>query len=255
MQTLELAVEGLQTKIKKPVVVFDLETTHADATLCEIIQFAGVRIPPTGPATSLVFLAKPNVPCTPEAEVVHGITNERLVNEPGFEHYMPQIVELFTGADVAGYNAIGFDLQILERYLVKMGHSTLLDDAHVLDAFTLFAKQYPRTLTKAFELYAGDEMQDAHDAMADVAATIMVLNAQIDREGKPFTAVSEATHMAPDRRVGFTDHIIIDDTGTPVINFGKHKGTPIGFVPYDFKQWMLRNSFPPKIKEYIRGKA
>jgi DNA polymerase-3 subunit epsilon len=51
----------------------------------------------------------------------------------------------------------------------------------VLDSYVVFSRQEPRSLAGATRFYCGRELVDAHSAVADTAATLEVLLAQVAR--------------------------------------------------------------------------
>lgn len=115
---------NIADKLNKPLVIFDLETTGVDTEKDEIVQFYGVRIDPNDKVPFILeFLCKPNVPISDEAAEVHGITNEMVANEPPFENNIEDLLKLFDGADVSGYNISHFDMPIINRQLSQRIHS------------------------------------------------------------------------------------------------------------------------------------
>ena len=53
------------------------------------------------------------------AQKVHGISNDMVKNEHNFQYYSNEIYEFIKGCDLAGFNAIKFDIPILVEELIR----------------------------------------------------------------------------------------------------------------------------------------
>lgn len=250
MQLTKTEIQNIASRLTQPLCIFDLETTGIDKQKDEIIQFYGLRIEPTGKTKELEFKCKPNVPVSEEAAEVHGITNEDLENEQPISQYIPDILSLFDGCYIGGYNVFTFDLPIINRQLSEHGEHGVFSDAYVLDSFGLAKLHHPRNLSAMYKNYTGEEMENAHDASADVIATAKILSKQLDIETDDLIDVAKKTAPAPEERVGLTNQIKFVD-GEPVFNFGKHKGQKL-INNISYCMWMLSSDFNEDIKSFIR---
>lgn len=251
MELTKAEINDLSKKLTTPLVVFDIETTGLDKKKDEIVQFYAVRIGPNGISKSLEFKCKPNIPIPLHASNIHGITNEQVANEKPFRSYIHEIVSLFDGAMIGGYNVFNFDLPIINRQLSEHGKIGLFKNSTVIDSFKLALLQHPKDLSSMLKVYTGEEMKNAHDASADVIATVKILVKQLEREEDNIDQIAPRTAPSPNNRVGLTDQIIfVDDK--PVFNFGKHKGKKLTDEK-DYCKWILKSDFDDDIKEYIRS--
>ena len=91
---------------------------------------------------------RPVKPVTPETTEVHGLTNEVLVDLPGFSHYADRILENLRDADIGGY-MVTTDLALLERAIEKSGRTWDTDDIQVVDALRIWQTAEPRRLADA----------------------------------------------------------------------------------------------------------
>lgn len=252
MQLTNQEIRTIADRIKQPIVIFDLETTGIDKTKDEIVQFYGLRIEPNGMYISLEFKCKPSLPVSKEAEEVHGISNEELENERPFRDYIPDILSLFDGCMIGGYNVFSFDLPIINRQLSEQGEFGVFKDTYVLDSYKLATLQHPRNLSAMLEIYTGEAMEDAHDASQDVKATAKILASQLKMEGEAdIIEVALKTAPSPKERVGLTDQIVFEQ-GEPVFNFGKHKGQKL-IDNFSYCQWILGSNFDEDVKDFIRS--
>lgn len=105
-------------KIDRKLVVFDLETTGTNPTQDRIVQVGGTILYPqdadhTHLARNFCQFIDPGVKI-PNSDL-HGITDEMVRGMPSFSAFAPSLVEVFAGADLAGFNIAGFDLLVLLR--------------------------------------------------------------------------------------------------------------------------------------------
>ena len=166
-------------KLDRPLVVLDLETTGTDVERDRIVQIGLIRVEPDGSRRTYESLVNPERPIPPAATAVHGITDADVRDRPTFAALGPELRPWLADADVAGFNAIRFDLPLLENELRRAGSDLDLSQARRFDALHIFHKMEPRDLVAAYQFYCGKELADAHSALADAGATLEVLDAQI----------------------------------------------------------------------------
>lgn len=238
----------------RPIVFFDIEATGTDVAQDRIVTLAAVKMPDLGPQVlssleQLAVVANPGFPMSDEVVAVHGITNERAAQFPPFGDSAERVMEFFKGCDLAGFNLLNFDVPILWEELYRNGHELDLSGVRIIDAGNIFKKKEERTLAAAVRFYTGGEHTGAHDALADVEATINVLVAQ--RMQYPDLGEMDLDALAKFSRMEDRDGERVDlvgkivrrkSDGVPVYNFGKAKGVPVTDDP-GFGWWMLRQSF------------
>jgi DNA polymerase-3 subunit epsilon len=238
------------------MVFFDVETTGVNTQKDEIIQFAGIRLAKDAEPEVLQFLCKPSFPVPQEAIDIHGISNETLADKPSFKHFAKDIVKFMKGADVGGYNHIAFDLPMLDRQLRSCGYVDIFVNAAFYDAYNVFKKQYSGDLSSTYQRYTNKEMIDAHDAMADIKATIEVAIKQIEQnEHSDLYRLMDETAVSPDRRVGLTSTIIIGDDNQYIWNIGKYKGYQVKELPKSFIDWALKQDFEDSVTAILKSSS
>lgn len=241
--------------LERDLVVFDLETTGLDLQKDEIVQFAAIRWHENKgniePVSELQFYCKPSILIPKEASDIHGITDEKVKESPSFKDFVTQVQDIFLGADIAGYNIINFDVHILNRQMKENAVEGFLDSFFFYDSYKVYVDDCPRNLENAYKHYTGKQLQNAHDALADVSGTSEVIFQQISKRGESLRSISESHSVPPASRVGLTDHIIKVD-GNFVINFGKWAGTPVEKVQKGYIFWIVTKSDLPKaIKDFM----
>ena len=126
-----------------------------------------------------------------------------------------------------------------------------------VDAFTIFQRHEPRTLTAAYRFYCGKNLEDAHSADADTMATYEVLMAQMERyTDLPATVKELSDYLAGDKRMAdFAGRILYDQQGKEIFNFGKYKGQRVIDVfrrDRGYYSWLLDGDFPEYTKSVFK---
>jgi DNA polymerase-3 subunit epsilon len=128
-------------------------------------------------------------------------------------------------------------------------------DGRVIDPLRIYQTKHPRDLSAAYKEYVDAAGFDgAHDAEADVGATIAVLIGQLKRhEDLPRTVAELADFCFPARK-GFADKtgkFSIRD-GVHYFAFGKFKGQ-LATLQRGYLEWMMKGDFPKDAKEICAG--
>ena len=247
-------------KLVRPLVCFDLETTGTDTERDHIVQIGLIRVEPDGGRRSYESLVNPGRPIPPAATKVHGITDDDVRDQPSFAALLAEIEPLLTGADLAGFNSIRFDLPLLEAELRRAGSRLDLSQVRNLDAMRIFHFKEPRNLAAAYRFYCAKELTDAHSALADATATLEVLDAQIAHYDD-LPADPEALYPICDPDAGQyvdrTRKFVWNDQGEATFTFGKVKGKTLREVTAEpasrgYLEWMLKQDFSEDIKAIVR---
>lgn len=243
----------MNEKSKRLLVFFDVETTGVDISKDRIVSFAATWRNSNGTIGKWKMMCNPGVPISKEASDIHGITDEVAANCAPFSEFAPKIVKLFANADIGGFNSNKFDVPILAEELARCGISFEDKERKYYDAYSVFSKKEPRNLTAAYKRYCGKEIENAHDAMADIAATFEIFEAQIAEY--PELADMEVAHEFCEygNRADFTGNLLYKD-GVLVYGTGKFKGDPVlkHGDSIRYAEWMLNADFSRSTKELLR---
>ena len=172
----------MKFNIDKDLIFFDIESTGTNVLRDKILQIALVKyeVGKEEPK-ELMLMINPGIPINPEAMKVHGITPEMLKNKPTFGQVANELLEFIGDADLSGYNSNRFDIPMLMEEFARVGEEFDISKRKTIDVQRLFYKMEPRTLSAAYRYYCnGAKMENAHDAMADVKATIAVFKGQLE---------------------------------------------------------------------------
>lgn len=165
-------------KLKRPLIVLDLETTGTWTEKDRIIEIAMIRCAPDGATQEYVRRVNPEMPIPPEASAVTGITDEDVRACPKFREIAQEVLDFIGDADLAGFNAERFDFPLLQREFADIGISFSWRDRATYDAQKIYHLNEKRDLTAAYAFYCGKELEGAHSALVDTRATLDVLIAQ-----------------------------------------------------------------------------
>lgn len=230
--------------LERPLVFFDLEATGTDPQDARVIQIGMQRfVPANGGVTltdTLHGLVDPQQDVPEQVTSLTGISTADVRQAPPFDDWADRIAALVEDADLAGYNAIAYDLPLLDAEFQRIGRSLPgPDDRVVLDPYRLEQVLHPRTLSGLYERYTDTELDDAHDALRDVEAAGVVLQQQLASHGMDGTPAELANFI----RGEYLDdgRKLKKDGGSVVICFGKHEGKTLRTLQSDhpdYFEWM-----------------
>jgi DNA polymerase-3 subunit epsilon len=258
--------------LDRDLVFFDLEATGLQVMRDRIIQIGMIKYYKDGrPPEEMDQLINPGfVPIQPDAMKVHGITPQDLKNKPTFDQVAQKIFDFIGDADLSGYNAARFDIPMLMEEFARVGINWEIDQRRIIDVQRIFYKMEPRTLEAAHRFYCGSEMQNAHDALADVRATINVFKGQLemykeqdfkDKEGEiieaPIRNDMQALHNFTNdlNYIDVTQKLKRDSEGNVVFAFGKHmnkKAVDVLKEEPNYFDWILNKEFSVQVKNALR---
>lgn len=262
----------MNLQLDKDIIFFDIESTGLNVLRDRIVQLAMMKYSKgKEQPDELNMLINPGIPISEEAMNVHGITPADVANKPTFAQVADKIQAFVGDADLAGYNSNRFDIPLLMEEFARVGIELEMKGRRQIDVQRIFYKMEPRTLAAAYRFFCGKRIENAHDAMEDVRATVAVLDGQLSKyEGKDLIPeegdiienpvrndVQQLHDFTNDLRVlDATQRLKYDHNGTVVFNFGKYSGKPVGKTLYDDRQyfnWMLNKEFSHQVKQLIRG--
>lgn len=167
--------------MERSMVFFDLEATGLDVTTDRIVEISCVRVEPDGSARVFDTLVNPVVEISAEVTEVHGIANDHVAQAPTFERIAADVEAFLDGADLAGYNHGRYDLPLLEHEFTRVGIDFAWRERRLIDVSVIFRRMEPRSLAGAMRFYCGEDLQEAHMAVADVTASMAVFAGQLER--------------------------------------------------------------------------
>jgi DNA polymerase-3 subunit epsilon len=248
--------------LERPLAFFDIEATGKDPAHDRIVSLHIKKIRPDGSSRAASWMVNPRVKMSDEVIAIHGITNESVAGLQTFNEVAPSVLAFLKDCDLATFNGSNFDIPILWEELNRSGIKWNLNGVQHVDVGNLFKKKEPRTLTAAVKFYCGRDHEGAHDAGADVDATVAVLEAMIQRSNTDFSndysdlALMELPQLAEfskmEDRVDLAGKLVRNAQGDVVYGFGNSKGVRVQDDP-SFARWMLQKDFSENTKEHLRA--
>lgn len=245
----------MELKLSKPICFFDLETTGINITTDRIVEIAIFKVFPNGNKESKTWLVNPTIPIPPETTAIHGISNEKVANEPTFAELAPTVYNMIKDSDLAGFNSDRFDIPLLAEELLRAGVDFDMKNRVSVDIQTIFHKKEERTLAAAYKFYCNETLENAHSAEADTMATYEILKSQFDRyEDLPQDMKSLSEYTTRKKTADFAGFIIIDKDGDEAFSFGKNKGKKVNDVletEPGYFSWIQNADFPLYTKKVL----
>jgi DNA polymerase-3 subunit epsilon len=245
----------MELKLNRPICFFDLETTGVDVAKDRIVEISIFKVYPNGNKESKTWLVNPEMKIPFLSTQVHGITDEKVANEPPFKELSSQIYNMIKDSDLAGFNSDRFDIPLLAEELLRAGVDFDMKNRVSVDVQTIFHKMEERTLSAAFKFYCGQSLENAHSAEADTMATYEILKAQLERYPElenDMKSLSEFTTRK--KSVDFAGFIALNDKGEEIFSFGKHKGVLVEKVLEEepgYFGWIQNADFPLYTKKVL----
>ena len=245
----------MELKLTKPICFFDLETTGVNVAKDKIVEISILKVFPNGNKESKTWLVNPERPIPAETTAVHGITDEKVANEPTFKELSSSIYEMIKGCDLGGFNSNRFDIPLLAEELLRADIDFDMKNSSAVDGQTIFHKMEQRTLVAAYKFYCDKDLTDAHSAAADTEATYEVLKAQLERYEELENDTRFLAEFSSRKKFAdFAGFLIYNKEGQECFSFGKHKGklvTDVLETEPGYFGWLLNADFPLYTKKVL----
>ncbi|WP_343488425.1 exonuclease domain-containing protein [Allomuricauda sp. d1] len=245
----------MKLQLTRPICFFDLETTGINVAKDRIVEISILKVHPNGNRESKTWLVNPEMEIPEAVVAVHGISNEKVANEPTFKQLSKEIHNMIKDSDLAGFNSDRFDIPLLAEEMLRAEVDFDMKNRVSVDVQTIFHKKEQRTLSAAYKFYCDKSLDDAHSAEADTNATYEVLLSQLERYPDLETDVKKLSKYTTRKRtVDFAGFIIWDEDDEPAFSFGKHKGKKVDVVLEEepgYFGWILNADFPLYTKKVL----
>lgn len=261
----------MEFNLKKDIIFFDVESTGLNVIRDRILQIALIKYSPNkNEPEELTHLINPGVPISEESFSVHGISAQDVANKPTFAQVADEIYQFIGDGDLGGYNSARFDIPILMEEFARVGMELSMEGRNNIDVQRIFYKMEPRTLRAALRFYCNKELEGAHDALADVRATVEVLKGQLSTyEGVDLVVDEQETIIAPIKNdmkalheftsdlktIDATQRLKYNSNGEIIFNFGKYVNqSVIDVITKDknYYNWIIAKDFSSQVKQIIK---
>lgn len=255
-----------QLNLKKPLAVFDLETTGINVATDRIVEICVAKANIDGTVEVKTRRINPTIPIPLEASAVHGIYDEDVADMPTFKQVAKSMEQFLMGCDLAGFNSNKFDIPLLVEEFLRADVPFEMKNRKLIDVQRIYHLMEPRNLTAAFKFYCNKDLEGAHSAEADVLATLEVLDAQVHKyENTPIKGsdgemvypikndMEVLGKLSDSNKIDFAGRMIYKD-GIEIFNFGKYSNQAIKDVlskDPNYYEWIMKGDFPQDTKRKL----
>ena len=241
-------------QLTKPLAFIDLETTGVNLGSDRIIEIAIVKITADGARSVKRRLVNPEMPIPQVSSDIHGITDDMVSSAPTFKQVANEIRQFIENCDLAGYNSNRFDIPMLAEEFLRSGLDFDLKGRRLVDVQKIFHMMEQRTLSAAYRFYCNKNLDGAHSAEIDAAATWEILQAQLEKYPQLGNSVESILKVTGEEDIVDFARRFIMEKGAEVFNFGKHKGRRVTEVlksEPQYYDWMMKGDFPLHTKQKL----
>jgi len=258
----------MELNLKRPIVIFDLETTGIDVVKDRIVEVSYIKVFPNGKEEEKTQRINPEMHIPESSSAIHGIYDKDVADKPTFKEYAKTLIKVLEGSDLGGFNSNNFDIPLLAEEFIRADVDFDFKKRKFIDVQVIFHKMERRTLVAAYKFYCAKDLKNAHSAAADTRATYEVLKAQLDKyNGVDFDdlkgsitqpVVNDIDKLSEfsshNKNVDFAGRIVYDEDGVEVFNFGKYKNVPVTNVfekDPGYYGWIMKSDFPEYTKKIL----
>lgn len=255
--------------LKKPLAIFDLETTGISPAKDRIVEICVAKAMPgkarsgepnvPGELIVKTYRINPGIPIPIETSLIHGIYDEDVKDAPAFKSIASVLAQFLDGCDLAGFNSNRFDIPLLVEEFLRANVDFDIKNRRMVDVQRIYHLMEPRNLTAAYRHFCGKELVGAHGAEADTLATFEVLGAIVEKHSGrtirdeqrkvEFTIGNDMEVLdaiARNNNVDLAGRMVFNEKGEEIVNFGKHAGKPVLDVlktEPSFYDWIQKGDF------------
>lgn len=254
---------------------FDTETTGLETETDRVVQFGHVSS--RGDKVLLVedVLVNPGQPIPEQASAVHKIHDSDVASAASFAVIGFEIAQILLakrevgGAPLlCGYNAIAYDVPLLNAEFRRHGNAAVIDATMVLDplVWLRFYKRMWRSRTLiAASAQFGVAFECAHRASADAEATSAVMHRMIelgiipDDVDEALAKQAEIVAILKQQSDLYGRFLYVGEDESELesgdvlrLAFGKHTGVAVRAAERGYLRWMLGlEDLPPRVRSEI----
>lgn len=244
--------------MNKNIVAFDVETTGLSFTDDYVIQLSAVKFDKDfniiGEFDEMI---KPinDFEIAEGALEKHGFTKEFVLeNGKPLSEVGQSFIDFINDCNMLSYNGKGFDIKMLTKDFRLVGLEFDLNRVF-FDSYLLETKLNPRKLENVYKNYTGKILDNAHNALYDVYATIEIFKHQLDKFNEQDISIDDI--MGFDESVVLCIDGMIRKDGDKIV-FAKGKYKDIEFMEVtktdvSYIKWFMNNpEFDIHTKNVVR---
>lgn len=124
----------MKLTLKRPLVIFDLETTGVNTSSDRIVEICMIKVFPEGHEELRTYRINPEIPIPPQATAVHGISDEDIADKPTFKMLATELNQFMQECDFGGFNSNKFDFPMLVEEFYRAGVDFEVEKRKFIDA-------------------------------------------------------------------------------------------------------------------------
>ncbi|MDG1710302.1 MAG: 3'-5' exonuclease [Schleiferiaceae bacterium] len=241
--------------LTKPLCVFDLETTGINVVHDRIVEICIIKVNIDNTEITKVWRINPTIPIPEVTTAIHGITDEMVKDSPTFKEQAKEISTFIKNCDLAGFNSNKFDIPLLAEEFLRADVEIDMHKVYAVDVQNIFHQKEQRNLSAALRFYCDTELVNAHNAEADVRATLNVLKAQLNRyDDLPKNIGELAEYSKRYKAADFAGFITFNEKNEEQFSFGKYKNQTVASVLLKdpgYYSWIQNADFPLYTKKIL----
>lgn len=246
----------MELNLKRPICFFDIESTGVNVVNDRIVELSVLKVFPDNTKESKTWLVNPEMKIPAETTAIHGISDEKVANEPTFKELAHAVYNMIKDSDLAGYNSNKFDIPMLAEEFLRADIEFHMENRKAVDIQNIFHRMEQRTLSAAYKFYCQKTLENAHTAEADTIATYEILKAQLDRYPNDIeNDIEFLSDFSNRQRVAdFAGFIAFNDENKEYFTFGKYKNHLVEDVlkkDGGYFGWILNANFPLYTKKVL----
>jgi len=234
--------------------VFDTETTGLDTEVNRVVQFGTATFQNGALLRLKDTLINPCQPIPAEASDVHQIYDSDVKDAQTFGMLGDAVAQALSQADdtiLCGYNALHYDVPLLNAEFQRHCYEFRIDPARVLDPLVwlqYYHRDWPSRRLINVATRFNVPLADAHRASADAEATGHVLYRLVEQGVVPddveeaLAAQAQIAKVLEQETAVYNRFLYVDRENAALlrVGIGKHIGKLLRDVPTSYLRWMLR---------------
>jgi DNA polymerase-3 subunit epsilon len=137
----------LELNLRRPIAFIDLETTGINVSADRIVEISVLKLNPDGKEEWMSARINPEMPIPPKSTAIHGITDKDVADSPTFKEIAKKLTAFLEGTDLAGYNAIKFDIPVLAEEFLRANIDFNFHKRKYVDVQIIFHKKAAYTVS------------------------------------------------------------------------------------------------------------
>lgn len=246
--------------MKRDIICYDVETTGLNSQKDFIVQLSLIKFDRDtwevkGEKNWYIEPAH-NYEIDPNAQAIHGITKEFLKeNGVSIKEIGEEVLEFIKDCDFLTYNGNSFDIKFLVKDFAMWGFDIDMN-RKFYDAYAMQCLLTPRDLGTVYKSYTGMVLEDAHNSLSDVKATIEVFKHQIKNNGFTYEyldSLKENNLLCANGCIRRSNQA--GDDEVIVFSNGKYRDSEILTIAKkdtDYFKWWWENVADNKAKQVLR---